>query len=81
MQTVLTSTHTAITRYTLALDSYDCGEEFSLHHWMEVRRLVDDDAGLLETPDIEALEEIVQDTTISEVEPATADEDFASHVI
>lgn len=83
MQTISASTHTAITRYTLALDSYDCGEEFSLHHWIEVRRLVEDDAGLLdvETPDIEALEEIVQGSTMSEVEPATADEDFASHVI
>lgn len=82
MQAISASTHTAITRYTLALDSYDCGEEFSLHHWMEVCRLVEDDDDLLsvETPDLEALGEIVQGA-ISEVEPATADEDFASHVI
>lgn len=50
-------------------DSYDSGEEFSLDHWIEVCRLVDDEVFLNddETPDSA---EFPARDTVSEVEPA-----------
>jgi hypothetical protein len=65
------------------LDSYDSCEEFSFYHWIEVSRLVDEgdttfvDEGLPCTAEFEeALEE-----TMSEVEPATAYQNFAGNVV
>lgn len=83
MQTLLS--HAAVPRphRRPILDSYDSGDEFSLHHWIEVCRLVDEgddpssEEGIVFSPEIEkALEE-----TMSEVEPATAYQHFAGHVV
>lgn len=85
MHTVFEPTH-SIVRFShrdLALDSYDSGEEFSLHHWIEVCRLVDDDDVFLNderTPLVEEFGQGAQDP-LSEMEPAAAYQDFAGNVI
>ena len=63
--------------------SYDSGEEFSFYHWMEVCRLVDEAEaplmgdGLPRTPEFEeALKK-----TLSEVESATAYQNFAGNIV
>ncbi len=83
MQAVLESTHAVVPRShgRPRLDSYDSGEEFSFYHWAEVCKLVDEADLLLEDeglpPEIEeALEE-----TMSEVEPATAYQNFTGNIV
>ena len=65
------------------MDSFDSSEEYSLYHWIEVRKLVDEadmpffDEGLEYAREIEkALGEAV-----SEVEPATTYQHFARNVV
>ena len=43
MHSVLQPAHTLVSQphNRPILDSYDSGEEFSFHHWVEVRKLVD----------------------------------------
>lgn len=45
MHSVLQPAHTVAsqTQKRPILDSYDSGEEFSFHHWLEVRKLVDNE--------------------------------------
>ena len=85
MHTVFEPTHSTVrlSHCDLTLDSYDSGEEFSLHHWIEVCRLVDDDDVFLNDEGTPHVEEVGQDAQepLSEVEPAAAYQDFAGNVI
>lgn len=85
MQALLEPTHAAVPRShgRRWLNSYDSGEEFSFYHWTEVCKLVDEadfpleNEGLPHTHEIEeALEE-----TMSEVEPATAYQNFTGNIV
>jgi hypothetical protein len=85
MPAVLHPTHTAAPRppRRAGLNSCDSGEEFSFHHWMEVRRLVDEadiplkDEGL---PYLQKTEEAPEETT-SEVESPAAYQHFPGNVV
>ena len=67
-----------------SLDSYDSGEEFSFYHWIEVCKLVDqgDDDLLMNEglPCSPEFEEALK-KTLSEVESATAYQNFAGNVV
>lgn len=57
-----------------ALDSQDSAIEFSLYHWIEVCRLVDEGDAPFENeghPEIERVEEALEEALL-EMEPATA---------
>ena len=58
------------------LDSFDCGEEFSFYHWIQVYKLVDQG-------DSPLVDEALPCTTEfgSEVEPATAYQHVAGNVV
>jgi len=85
MQALLEPAHAAV---PLAhgrpwLDSYDSGVEFSFYHWIEVYKLVDEgDAPLTDEglPCSSEFEEALEET-VSEMEPATAYQDFAGNVV
>jgi hypothetical protein len=85
MQAMIESTHTAVphSHGGPVLDSYGSGEEFSLYHWIEVCKLVDEGdtvpmhEGLPCSVEIEGgLKE-----TMSEVESAAAYQHFAGNVV
>lgn len=68
------------------LESLDCGEEFSIFHWIEVCKLVDEADlpeadGALPAEFERALEETLLRESLLEVEPSTAYEHLASHVV
>lgn len=85
MQSFLDLTHAAVSgagdKRTLA--SFDSGEEFSFYHWIAVCQLVDEGDVPLEDEGLPLCEEIEEalEETISEMESAAADQNFASHVI
>jgi hypothetical protein len=85
MQALTAQTYAAVPRSHAepGLDSHDSGEEFSFYHWIEVCRLVDEadvstiNKGLLCSAEFEeALKK-----TLSEVESATADQNFTGNVV
>lgn len=85
MPALLEPTHAAVPRShgRSRLDSYDSGEEFSFFHWIEICRLVDEADVSLENkglPDIEEIEEALEET-MSEVEPATAYQNFTGNIV
>ena len=85
MQALLDAAHAAVQRTVdkCTLSSYDSGEEFSIYHWVEVCRLVDEDDVPLEDEGLpygEGIEEALEGT-LSEVEAATAYQDFPRHVV
>ncbi len=63
--------------------SFDSGEECSVEHWMQVCKLVDDAELPAEGNGIEISDELQQTLadTLLEVEPSTAYQDFARHII
>lgn len=65
------------------LESYDSGEEFSLHHWIEGCRIVhEEDAQLNDEgcPSLEEMEKVLK-ATLSEVESSPAYQHFTRNVI
>ena len=83
MQTLLSNAVVPRPHRRPILDSYDSGDEFSLHHWIDVCKLVNEandpslEEGIVFSPEFEdALQE-----TMSEVEPATAYQHFAGNVV
>lgn len=65
------------------LNTYECNEEFSLYHWVYVRKLVDE----AENPGIDdelahaGDANVVPKKPVSEVEPAAAYQDLARNVV
>jgi hypothetical protein len=65
------------------LNTYEYNEEFSLYHWVYVRKLVDEadisgiDDELAHSDDAD----VVPKKPVSEVEPAAAYQDFARNVV
>jgi hypothetical protein len=83
MQSVLEPAHTLPRVHKPLLESYDSGEECSFFHWMEVCKLVDEaDLPLKAEEAIYSAEfEKALKETLSEVETATAYQDFAGNVV
>jgi hypothetical protein len=65
------------------LDSYDSGEEFSFHHWLEVCKLVDetDDPLAPDAPPYAAEIEQALQEAILKMESATAYQNFTRDVV
>ncbi len=85
MQAVLDASHAAVhfAHDKGTLGSYDSGEEFSIYHWIEVCRLVDECDVPLEAeglPYCEQIEEALEET-ISEVEASAAYQHFPGNVV
>ena len=85
MQAFIEPSHAAVPRShgRPILDSYDCGEEFSFYHWIEVCKLVDegDEASTDKVPPYSAEFEKALEETLSEVESSTAYQHFAGDVV
>lgn len=61
------------------LNTYECNEEFSLFHWLHVRKLVDE----ADTPELAhgADTDAVPKKPVSEVEPAATYQHFTRNVV
>ena len=85
MQALIETSHAAVPRShgRPILDSYDSGEEFSFHHWIEVCKLVDeaDEPATDEEPRYSAEFEKALKETLSEVESSATYQHFAGHVV
>lgn len=85
MQALIETTHAAVPRShgRPILESYDSGDEFSFHHWIEVCKLVDagDEPSTTEEPCYSAEFEQALKETLSEVESSTAYQHFAGDIV
>ena len=85
MQALLDATHAAVLHAhdKPMPDSYDSGQEFSACHWIEIRRLVNEDNVLLKNEGLpfgEEIEEALEEIKL-EMESAAADQNFAGHIV
>ena len=84
MQAMIETRHAAVpgSHGRPMLDSYDSGEEFSFHHWVEVCKLADEgEVATDEEPRYSAEFERALKETLSEVESTTTYQHFAGDIV
>ena len=85
MQALIRSTYIAVRRAygKPNLESYDSCEEFSLSHWLQDLKLVEDADTAVADEELAycTKTEAVPRKSVSEVKPSTADQHLASNVV
>ena len=85
MPIIITSNRNALTgsRYESPAESFDCGDEFSLDHWIQICVLLDESDRVVGREDIArspGSADLSKKPT-SEVKAAAADQHLAGHVV
>ena len=70
-------------RYESPSESFDCGDEFSFDHWIQLCELLNESEGVVTRADTArpAGSADVSNKPVSEVKPAAADQHLAGHVV